>query len=197
MRKDHLERRFWLALVAGGLALGVIPLIQAARVLAQPSHLLPRAMTGALIAAGVMAVATVLTRIPRLRQAGQLALVLLTGAAIVVFVWLAGARSREPAPLEDPAQAEWAGAVVVTVTWGVAALWVMAFATLARQARGQGHRGWVEELGQDAGYVASCGCGWRGEIVQDSSAAFTAAGDHANKVEITIRRRRTGDDRDL
>lgn len=189
MGKGLSDRRFWLGLVASGLALGVIPLLGLQRILDQPD-LLSRVMTGAAIALGVMAVATGFTLVPRLRFAGQVALTLFVATAIAVVVWMDGARSREPVPLERPTQAEWAGAVVVIVTWAAVGLLVLGFSSLARQARGRGHRGWIEELGQAAGYVAVCDCGWRGKVVRGSSAAFAAAGDHANKVEITIRRSR-------
>ncbi|TMR96533.1 hypothetical protein EJK15_22925 [Nonomuraea basaltis] len=59
---------------------------------------------------------------------------------------------------------------------------------LTRQARGRRHVGRVEEFGQGVWYAAACDCGWRGEVVRDSSTAFTNAGNHANRVQLTVRK---------
>ncbi|MER7506640.1 hypothetical protein AB0L05_40135, partial [Nonomuraea pusilla] len=95
---------------------------------------------------------------------------------------------REAIPLGDPGQAELAGAAAMIIVWGAVALLVMGSYGMTRQARGRSHHAWVEESDQDGRYVAACACGWRGKVAQDSSAVFADAGDHANRVEIAIRK---------
>jgi hypothetical protein len=136
----------------------------------------------------IMAVPTTLLLARKARRTASGVLALAVSAAVVITYSMKAPHRREAIPLGDPSQAELAGAAAMIAIWGSVAVLVMGLYGMTRQARGRRHHAWVEESDQNARYVAACACGWRGKVAQDSSAAFADAGDHANRVEITMRK---------
>ncbi|MFI6316349.1 hypothetical protein ACIBG8_02465 [Nonomuraea sp. NPDC050556] len=184
---NFLDRHFWIAFPASSLMLGVIPLILLEQVPDQP-HVWRRVIVGAAVGMSIMAVPTILLLARKLRRTASGALALAVSGAALIAWSMKAAHRREAIPLGDPSQAELAGAVAMIILWGAVAVLVMGLYGMTRQARGRRHHAWVEESDQDGRYVAACACGWRGKVAQDSSAVFADAGDHANRVEIAIRR---------
>ncbi|GAA3795344.1 hypothetical protein GCM10022226_13380 [Sphaerisporangium flaviroseum] len=167
--------------------MSVAPLILLEQAFDEP-WLWPRVMVGAGIGTSVVAVPAALALVQKIRRTALGVLALVVAAAILTTGAMKRFNGRhEPIPLGKVGQAELAGLLAAIVALGVVAVLAMGAHGVVGQARGRRHRGRVEELAPNT-YTATCACGWRGKSRQDTSAAFVDAGNHANKVDITIRK---------
>ncbi|WP_248965016.1 hypothetical protein [Sphaerisporangium perillae] len=184
---DFFDRHGWLAFLLTALMLSVAPLILLGQAFDQP-WLWPRVMVGAAIGTSVVAVPAALALVRKIRRTAFGVLALLVAAALGTTAAIGGfSRRHDPIPLGNAGQAELVGLLAAIVVLGAVAVLVMGTYVVLGQTRGRRHHGRVEELAPNM-YVATCECGWRGKVRQDSSAAFVDAGDHANKVDLTIRK---------
>ncbi|MEU4227207.1 hypothetical protein AB0F17_23180 [Nonomuraea sp. NPDC026600] len=121
---------------------------------------------------------TVLLCVRRTRMWGGA--VLFLGVGIAAFVCLAPSEN----PYEVAGVVELRSSAAIFLIWSSAVAFGIGIAAALRTDRGAGHLAWVETSGTD--YRAACGCGWRGEVGAET-AAFGAAGDHANRVSLQVR----------
>ncbi|MEV0597030.1 hypothetical protein, partial [Nonomuraea cavernae] len=184
---DFFDRHVWVAFLLAALMMGAAPLILLEQVFDQP-RLWPRVMVGAVIGMSVVAIPAALALVRKIRRAAFGVLALVVAAALGATAGIGGfERWHDPVPLGNAGQAELAGLLAATVVLGAVAVLVMGAYVVLGQTRGRRHRGRVEELAPNS-YVAICECGWQGEGRRDSSAAFVDAGNHANKVDLSIRK---------
>lgn len=155
-----------------------------------PANILPmlagfgsRFWTGVAIGTLIAIVPVVLLCLRRTRLQGGALLFLLSALATVQTAVL-GMVITDEGVLEGSRTVEELSAAATIMGWSSLVLFtigvIMGFTTGHRE----GHRAWVEFSG--SGHVAVCGCGWRGEVV-DEQTAFIKAGDHAGRVELRVR----------
>ncbi|MFI7697519.1 hypothetical protein [Nonomuraea sp. NPDC049480] len=182
-----MDQHFWVAFPASALLIGAIPVILWQQV-ADQAEFWPRLTAGAVIGTGLVALVSFPVLFRRTRRTALNTLALVIALGLLVAAAMAAYSVRLPLPLADPGQAELVGAAAMITAWGAVAVLGMGRYAVAGPARGRRHCGFIEEFGGGAEYAAACECGWRGQVVQDSSVAFTRAGDHANTVRLTIRK---------
>ncbi|MFC6087590.1 hypothetical protein [Sphaerisporangium aureirubrum] len=172
-----------LGLIAAGLIVGALPFVLVAEELGR-SEYWPRMLPGAGIGAIALIIPILLMLNRKARRAAWAVLALLVVTTVVII----GARARHDGliPLWEPGQAEWLGALTAVLIGSSLVMLIGGISLFSRHARGRGHRGYVQESGRTGTYVAACDCGWRATPRHDSSQAFTDAGDHANRVALTI-----------
>ncbi len=184
---DFFDRHGWLAFLLIALMFSVAPLILLGQVFDQP-WLWSRVVVGGAIGTSVVAVLVGLTLVRKIRRMAFGGLALLVAVALGTTAAIGGfSRRHDPIPLGNAGQAELAGLLTAIVALGAVAVLVIGAYCVLRQKRGRRHHGRVEELAPNM-YAATCECGWRGKVRQDSSAAFVDAGNHANKVDLLIRK---------
>ncbi|MGI5491450.1 hypothetical protein [Microtetraspora malaysiensis] len=184
---DFFDRHTWLAFPLGALMMSATPLILVDQAFDEP-RLWPRVMVGAAIGTSVVAGAAALALVRKIRRTAFAVLALVVAAAILItYVMKLSIGKHEPIPLRDAGQAELAGLLAAIVALGALAVLVMGIYGVLGQAHGRRHHGRVEELAPNT-YSAACECGWQGKVRQDSSAAFVDAGNHANKVDLSMRK---------
>ncbi|MFD1543301.1 hypothetical protein [Nonomuraea guangzhouensis] len=120
---------------------------------------------------------TVLICVRRTRIWGGAILFLAVAAAVVCL-------APSMNPYDEAGVVEFRSSAATFLSWSAAVIFGIGVAAARRTDRGAGHLAWVETSGTD--YRAVCGCGWRGEIGAET-AAFGAAGDHANRVSLQVR----------
>lgn len=161
-----------------GFLLGLSPL--------HPDYLL-RLLLGCSIGLILVAVPTALMRSRGQHGKAKDAFTTIVVAASAIGLVHAASRLMEPTAPDDSLQVEIPAALGVISLLGACVLLVM-FARLSsgwdRKSR---HRGYVQSLGGDHGYVAKCECGWSGQTRPEDMFAFLDAGDHASRVDLRIR----------
>ncbi|MBT2229876.1 hypothetical protein [Nonomuraea sp. NEAU-A123] len=170
---DFLDRHPHAAFPVAATFIGLAPAVNLPELAWYGSRFWTGAVIGTVLAIGP----TVLICVRRTRAWGGA--VLFLAAATAAFVCLAPSEN----PYAEAGVVELRSSAATFLVWSSAVLFGIGIAAALRTDRGAGHLAWVETSGTD--YRAACGCGWRGEIGAET-AAFGAAGDHANRVSLQV-----------